>query len=82
MWLKEPHDGAHQYDPRKIPKLFTEITKGEEDDEEALLDRALEEMKELMDGSRGKRGDVAKQGAPVAALMPVGQFRLERQAYK
>jgi len=81
MALREPHDGAHEYDPLKIPKLFTEITKGEVD-EEAELDRVLEEMKELVDGSKGKRGDLAKQRTPAAAPMPIGEFRLERQAYK
>ena len=42
--LAEPHHGAHKYDPLKIPKLFTEVTKIEDESQEAALDRIFQEI--------------------------------------
>ena len=43
MLMKEPQDGAHQYDPSRIPKLFTEVGSTTKDE----LDEAIEELQRL-----------------------------------
>ena len=46
MLPKQPHLTAHQYDPRKVPNLFTNALKVA--DEEVELDEYLDQMKAMM----------------------------------
>lgn len=75
MLRKEPHVGAQQYDPRKIPKLFTEVGLTTNDE----MDDLIEELKRL-DPSSSK--NLLSNVESVSAPAPEGHFRLERKAYQ
>lgn len=73
--MEMPHIGSHKYDPRKMPKLFSEVE--EIKDMETMLDEML-----LLVSSSSSRESLKENLHNVSAPMPEGHFKIERKVYQ